>query len=221
MRSVLMLFLLTFSMAVAAQEAVIAPELLQIKERLDSISGFTADLALEVDVNFINMPRKTGTLTYQKGSPAEIQTEDFMLVPKKGLDFSLDQLLEYPYFTVDRGVSLQDGDSLRVINIIPTTDKADFSIAELTLNLSRRRIQRSAISTKRDGSYEVFLKYGNARAVLPDQIRIQFEVERIRIPLSFLGQDVEVDRKMKRSEDIKKGTITLYITNYRKRIESE
>ena len=214
MRIALVFFILIFARGASAQEDA-APDLVRIKGRLDSISGFTADLVLEVDVNLINMPRKTGVLTYRKGSPAEIQTDDFMLVPKKGLDFSLDQLLEYPYITVDRGASLQNGDSLRVINIIPTTDKADFSIAELTLNLSKNRLLRSTISTKRDGSYDVFLEYEKASDVLPAQIRIQFAVERIRIPLSFLGQDVEVDRKLKRSEEVKKGTITLYIENYR------
>lgn len=215
MRALITILLLSISLISVAQQSAIDPDLLQIKQRLDSISGFTADMFLEVDVNFISMPKKTGTLIYRKGAPAEILTDDFMLVPKKGLDFTLEQLFKYPFITVPRGVQVRNGDNLKVINVIPTSDKADFSIAELTLNISKNRIVKSKISTLRDGSYDVLFSYTDAMSILPRQIKIQFEVERIRIPLSFLGQDVKVDSKLKRAEDIKKGTITLDISNYR------
>jgi len=217
MRALITILLLSIGPILVAQETVIDPDLLQIKQRLDSINGFTADMSLEVDVNFISMPKKTGTLIYRKGAPAEVITDDFMLVPKKGLDFTLEQLLKYPFITVPRGSQIREGDSLKVINVIPTSDKADFSIAELTLNISKNRIAQSKISTQRDGSYDVFFSYSDARAILPRQIKIQFEVERIRIPLSFIGQDVKVDGKLKRSEAVKKGTITLDISNYREK----
>ncbi len=215
MRALLTILLLSIGLISLAQQTEIDPDLLQIKQRLDSMGGFTADMSLEVAVNFISMPKKTGTLIYRKGVPAEILTDDFMLVPKRGLDFTLEQLFEYPFITVPRGSQIRNGDSLRVINVIPTSDKADFSIAELTLNITKNRIAQSKISTLRDGSYDVFFSYTDATSLLPRQIKIQFEVERIRIPLSFLGQDVKVDRKLKRSEDIKKGSITLDLSNYR------
>lgn len=217
MRALITILFLHICLISIAQQTKIDPDLLQIKQRLDSMEGFTADMSLEVDVNFINMPKKKGTLIYRKGVPAEILTDDFMLVPKRGLDFTLEQLFKYPFITVPRGSQVRNGDSLKVINVIPTSDKADFSIAELTLNISKNRIAQSKISTLRDGSYDVFFSYTDATSILPRQIKIQFEVERIRIPLSFLGQDVKVDRKLKRSEDIKKGTITLDISNYREK----
>jgi hypothetical protein len=217
MRALITILFLHICLISIAQQTKIDPDLLQIKQRLDSMAGFTADMSLEVDVNFINMPKKKGTLIYRKGVPAKILTDDFMLVPKRGLDFTLEQLFKYPFITVPRGSQVRNGDSLKVINVIPTSDKADFSIAELTLNISKNRIAQSKISTLRDGSYDVFFSYTDATSILPRQIKIQFEVERIRIPLSFLGQDVKVDRKLKRSEDIKKGTITLDISNYREK----
>lgn len=216
MRLCLTFFFLSVSFFSLAQQTAIDQDLLLIKERLDSIVGFTVDMGLEVDVNFISMPKKTGTLIYRKGAPAKISTDDFMLVPKRGLDFTLEQLFEYPFITVLRKTYIKEGDSIKVINAIPNSDKADFSIAELTLNISKRRIQQTKISTLRDGSYDIFLKYPDDTSILPEQIKIQFEVERIRIPLSFLGQDVKVNNKLKRSEDIKKGAILLDLYNYRK-----
>ncbi len=87
MRALFTLLLLSIGLISFAQQTAVDPDLLQIKQRLDSIGGFTADMSLEVAINFINMPKKTGTLIYRKGSPAEILTDDFMLVPKGGLDF--------------------------------------------------------------------------------------------------------------------------------------
>ncbi len=215
MRTLITALILICGLFSKAQQTAVDVNLLEIKQRLDSINGFTADLTLEVDVNFINMPKKTGVLSYKKGEPAQIQTEDFMLVPKRGLDFSLEQLFKYPVITVFREVKIVNGDSLKVVNVIPTSNKADFSIAELTLNITKKRIVTSRISTLRDGTYNVLLFYSNQTAILPKQIVIQFEVERIRIPLSFLGKDVEVDRQLKRDQEIKTGSITLDITNYR------
>ncbi len=215
MRPIITTLLLLTCLITSAQQTEIDPDLLEIKQRLDSIKSFTADLSLDVDINFINMPKKTGTLIYKKGSPAQIKTDDFMLVPKRGLDFSLEQLFEHPVITVHRETRMQDGDSLKVINVIPTSDKSNFSIAELTLNITKKRIAESKISTLRDGSYTIFFSFPDRTSILPKQIIIQFEVERIKIPLSFLGKDVEIDRKLKRSEDIKKGSIILDITNYR------
>ena len=215
MRALFTLLLLSIGLISSAQQTAVDPDLLQIKQRLDSIGGFTADMSLEVAINFINMPKKTGTLIYRKGSPTEIVTDGFMLVPKGGLDFTLEQLFKYPFITVPRGSQIRNGDSLKVINIIPTSDKANFSIAELTLNLSKNRIAQSKISTLRDGSYAIFFSYSDATSLLPSQIKIEFEVARIRIPLSFLGQDVKVDRKLKRSEELKKGSIILDLSNYR------
>jgi len=85
------------------------------------------------------------------------------------------------------------------------------------LNVSKNRIAQSKISTLRDGSYDIFFLYTDATSLLPRQIKIQFEVARIRIPLSFLGQDVKVDRKLKRSEELKKGSIILDLSNYREK----
>ena len=215
MRALFTLLLLSIGLVSLAQQTAVDPDLLEIKQRLDSIGAFSADMSLEVAVNFINMPKKTGTLMYRKGAPVKIKTDDFMLVPKGGLDFTLEQLFKYPFITVPRGSEIRNGDSLKVINVIPTSDKADFSIAELTLNITKRRIVQSKISTVRDGSYDVLFSYTDATSLLPRQIKIEFEVERIRIPLSFLGQDVKVDRKLKRSEELKKGSIILELSAYR------
>lgn len=184
-------------------------DLLRIKERLDTVSEFTADLKLDVDISFINMPQKKATVEFKKGEPMAFSSEDFALIPKRGLDFSFQELFEYPFITVDRGMETVGGNKLKVVNIIPTDKKADFSIAALYLDLNTEQIAISEISTKKDGTYTLLLDYPTSESVLPSQVEVQFEMERIRIPLNFMGKDIDVDRKKMRKEEVKTGKIFL------------
>lgn len=184
-------------------------DLLRIKERLDTVSAFTADLKLDVDISFINMPQKTATIQFKKGEPMSFSSEEFALIPKRGLDFSFQELFKHPFITVDRGRETIMGKELKVVNVIPTDKKADFSIATLYLDLKLGRIVISEISTKKDGTYTLLLDYSTSEAILPSQVEVQFEMERIRIPLNFMGKDIDVDRKQMRKEEIKTGKIFL------------
>lgn len=201
----ILLFVSSFSSLAQEQDK----DLLRIKERLDTVSAFTADLKLDVDISFINMPQKTATVEFKKGEPMAFSSEDFALIPKRGLDFSFQELFEYPFITVDRGMETVGGNKLKVVNIIPTDKKADFSIATLYLDLKAEQIVISEISTKKDGTYTLLLDYPTSEAVLPSQVEVQFEMERIRIPLNFMGKDIDVDRKKMREEEVKTGKIFL------------
>ncbi|MEM8895591.1 MAG: hypothetical protein AAGC88_13500, partial [Bacteroidota bacterium] len=77
-----------------AQE--IDPDLIIAKDRLDNVQSFEAELELLVDISFVNMPPKRATMKYEKGAPAEFESDDFVLIPKRGLDFSLSEIFEYP-----------------------------------------------------------------------------------------------------------------------------
>lgn len=206
----ILLFVSSFSSLAQEQDK----DLLRIKERLDTVSAFTADLKLDVDISFINMPQKKATVEFKKGEPMAFSSEDFALIPKRGLDFSFQELFEYPFITVDRGMKTVEGNKLKVVNIIPTDKKADFSIATLYLDLNTEQIAISEISTKKDGTYTLLLDYPTSESVLPSKVEVQFEMERIRIPLNFMGKDIDVDRKKMRKEEIKTGKIFLTL-NYK------
>ena len=95
------------------------------------------------------------------------------------------------------------------MNVIPTDRKADFSIATVYLDVKAERIVISEISTKKDGTYTLLLDYSTSEAVLPSQVEVQFEMERIRLPLNFMGKGIDVDRKKMRKEEVKTGKIFL------------
>lgn len=190
------------------------PDLLRIKARLDSVRSFTVDLKLEVDIDFINMPPKRAKMKYVKDKPIKFSSEDFVMLPKRGLDFTLNSLLQYPYITVPRGEEIRNGKKYKAINIVPTDAKADFSIALLLIDLTNTRIAESEISTRKDGTYKLSMEYPTPQAILPSRATVSFEIERIRIPFNFMGKDTDINRKKMRAAGSKTGLIFLTMSNY-------
>lgn len=189
--------------------------LLKIKQRMDSIAQFTANLKLDIDISFINMPTKHAAMTYTKGMPAKYSSDDFVLIPKRGLDFTLDKIFEYPFITIDRGTEKRNGKSYKAIHVIPTDKRADFAIATLLLDTANMRVAESEINTKKDGTYLLMMKYENGAMFLPNMVEVNFEIERIKIPFNFMGKDTEIDRKKMQEEGMKTGKIFLQMSNYK------
>ena len=212
-RNIILIFSLFLAIVATAQN--IDPDLLRIKQRMDSIDEFAAHLTLELDISFINMPTKSADMHYRKDKTTKFSSDDFVLIPKRGLDFSMSELLKYSFITVDRGVVEKEGSFYKVINVIPTDKKADYAIATLLLDTVNQRIIESEINTKKDGSYILNMQYANADMILPELVLVSFEISRIKIPLNFMGKGTEIDKEELKSDGPKTGKIILQISDYK------
>lgn len=202
---------LFFVSATSCFSQQIDKDLLALKQRMDSVTFFNAKLNLKVAISFINMPEKRAKITYTKGKRMKIDTDDFVLLPKRGLDFSLNSLTEYPYITVDRGNEVKNGKHCKVLNIIPIDSKADFSIATVWLDQKSKRLHATEINTKKDGAYQMEMEYQKTKDVLPQKVAISFEIEKIKIPINFLGKGSSIDRKKMNTKTAKTGKIYLQL----------
>ncbi len=214
MKNISFIFLFIFLRFNGLSAQLIDPALLSIKQRMDSIASFSTNLKLEVDISFINMPVKTARMSYKKGESIKFSSNDFVLIPKRGLDFSLNGIFEYAFITVDRGLEKRNGLLLKQINIIPTDKRADFSIATLLLDTKNRRVIESEINTKKDGTYILLMHYTDQYTALPDRVEVNFEIEKLKIPINFMGKDTDIDRKKLRAAGTKTGKIFLTMSNY-------
>jgi hypothetical protein len=210
---ILLLFLPGFFVQ-SLNAQVVDADLLKIKKRMDSIEQFTANLRLDVDISFIRMPTKYAVMKYKKGQPANFTSDNFVMIPKRGLDFTLTGIFEYPIITVDRGTEIKNGKTYKTINVIPTDKRADYTIATMVIDIENQRIAESEISTKKEGTYTLTLQYDNEKMVLPGLLEVDFEVDRIKMPFNFMGKDTYIDRDKMRKEEVKTGKIFLRITNY-------
>ena len=108
-------------MSMVAQE--LDKDLLRIQRKLDTISAFKADMELEVAISFINMPKKTAVIEFEKGKPITFSSKDFTLIPKRGLDFSFQEL--GAFVLVERAADLLHFVDQRVRNIIVNDHDSD------------------------------------------------------------------------------------------------
>jgi hypothetical protein len=208
----LFIFLLFATQLARAQQ--IDADLLRIKKRMDSVKQFSASLILDLDVPFIQMPTKNANITYATGKKMMFTSKDFVMLPKRGLDFSLSEIFKYPFITVDRGTEKRNGRSLKVINIIPTTNQSDLALATLYMDTKAVRIVQSEINTRKEGSYTLMMNYAVLKDILPSYVEATFAIEKLKIPLNFMGKGTTIDRKKMRSMETKTGKIKMQIRNY-------
>jgi hypothetical protein len=209
------MFLALLLAAINVQAQNIDADLLRIKQRMDSVKHFSATVTLDLDVPFIRMPTKKAKVDYTKGSRMKFASSDFVMLPKRGLDFSLNELFKHPFITVDRGLEKRNGKTLKVINVIPTDGKADLVLATLYMDTRAVRIMESEINTRKDGSYTLHMQYPATHSILPSYVEAAFAIEKLKIPFNFMGKDTQIDRKKMRSMDTKTGKIKMQLSDYK------
>jgi len=208
----IIIFLLFSAQFVQGQQ--IDQDLLRIKKRMDSVKQFSASLILDLDVPFIKMPTKTAKVNYVIGQKMKFASDDFVMLPKRGLDFSLSEIFKYPFITVDRGSEKRNGRMIKVINIIPTTNQSDLALATIYMDTKAVRVVQSEINTRKEGSYTLMMNYAQLKDILPAYVEATFAIEKLKIPLNFMGKGTSIDRKKMRSMETKTGKIKMRITNY-------
>jgi hypothetical protein len=206
--------LLLFLSTQWVQAQKVDADLMRIKQRMDSVKQFSAAVTLNLDVPFIKMPTKRAQIKYVKGKKMAFASDDFVMLPKRGLDFSLNEIFKHPFITVDRGMEKRDGRNLKVINVIPTDGKSDLVLVTLYMDTKAVRIVQSEVNTRKDGSYTLLMQYAKNADILPDYMEAGFAIERLKIPLNFMGRDTKIDRKKMRSMDTKTGKIKMQLSDY-------
>lgn len=189
-------------------------DLLAIKERMDAVQRFTAKVTLNLDVSFINMPTKQAEVNYEVGKKMMFSSSDFVMLPKRGLDFSLSEIFQYSFITVDRGVEVQKGKSLKVINVIPTDKRSALALVTLYMDVSGKRIVASEINTRKEGSYTLHMEYASNKDILPSYVEATFAIEHLKIPFNFMGKDTKIDRKKMHAMETKTGKIKMKVEDY-------
>ena len=76
------------------------------------------------------------------------------------------------------------------------------------------RIVQSEINTRKEGSYTLLMNYALLKDILPSYVEATFAIEKLKIPLNFMGKGTTIDRKKMRSMETKTGKIKMQIRNY-------
>lgn len=207
----LWIFLLLCFSGVHAQDD---PALERLREKMDRIASFSAHVRLETDIDFIRMPVKTAQMTYEREKPVKLTSEDFVLVPKRGLDLVMWEIFKYDYIAVPRGEAEKNNTACSVLNVIPDDKKAQYAIATLYIDRQTDRLVEAEIQTRKQGAYTLSMDYAKPEDLLPEKVEVSFEVEKVKIPIRYLAREGEVNREAYKSDSVKTGKVVLYFDDY-------
>ncbi len=182
--------------------------LLEIGKQNNIIESFTADVAIEVDVDFIRIPVKKGKVYYQSPNQFKFKASGFVLLPKKGFNYSINEIIDSNNMALYAGI-----DSLGTkIKIVPMDETAGFVLATAWIDPLKTRINQLEISSLDQGKITMHLEYNDLPFNLPIKTTLSFDIKQLDIPMKFMG-NASVDRSKMKGEKTS-GKVILNYSNY-------
>lgn len=205
-RALLFLLLLPFTGALAQPDAnAIVQEILR---RNALVKSFEADVAIDVDVDFIKIPVKQGRVFYKSPDKFRFRAPGFALIPKRGLNFSVMDMLSGPTTAIYAGADEKN----HILKIVPLSDKADFVLSTFWVDMKNSRISKMEVNTRGKGNFMVEFTYGNIGYDLPETSRVSFDIQPVDIPMNFTGS-FKIDKT--KANERSQGVVFIRYSNYK------
>ncbi len=204
-------FIILFIFTQTTKAQNLADSLIQhIIASSSKVQSFSADVEIDVDVDFIRIPVKKGKIFFKSPDKFKFRATGFALVPKKGLNFSMQKMLLQPH----TAIYVSSDDTNHLIKIVPMTADADYVIASLWIDKNLDRINKMEVTSPRQGNSLMSFEYGNLPYDLPVSTKVSFDIAQIDIPMQFMG-NMAMDKKKKDKSDKTSGNVILNYSNFK------
>ena len=189
----------------------------KVKLEFEKIDDYQVDVKIKVDVDFLKMPEREATIFYKKPDKFHIDSENFAMLPKSGLNFTPLGFLNYKYSAFYEREDTIDEIRTSVIKVIPLEGDADVILSTFWVDTKRNLILKVESSRKPQGSYIIDLKYlkTSENFWLPSSMVFSFTVDRSLIPRFDATEDTESNKNSKDSEKEETGKVYLNYSNYK------
>lgn len=188
------------------------PYLDEIKKELDLITDYQADMEIEVDVDFIRMPVKNARVYFKQPDKIRYKSDEFIMLPRMGPDFSINKLMKTPYTAIFNGFD-QEVAHCMIVQVLPQLKNPDLILATLWIDTLSLQTIRMEMFTRKQGNFVVDLTYGTER-VLPQQLIITFEIDQMNVPLNLMGDMIDIDKEMMKKSEATIGKVYIRFSNY-------
>jgi outer membrane lipoprotein-sorting protein len=187
----------------------------KVRDKTDRIHDYQANAEIRVDVDFIRMPVKHAVVYYKQPDKIRFKSDEFIMLPNQGFDFSLGKLLKEDYTAVLTGTDTLGGKENYIIRIIPLKQGSDIVLSTLWVDRETYRIRKTESTTRSGGTYGVDFSYDKQDDILPVEMKISFEIQGMDIPSKFIGNMEEPDTGKINAQNRKTGAVYITFSNYR------
>jgi len=196
------------------------PEIIleKVKKEFEKIEDYQVDVKIKVDVDFLKMPDREATIFYKKPDKFHIDSENFALLPKSGLNFSPLGFLNYNYTSFYVREDTVNGKLTTVIKVIPLEGSTDVILSTLWVDTERNIILKVESTRKPEGTFFIDMEYLKTKQGfwLPSTLTFSFTVDRSLYPGKFnKDQDSESGKSKKESSESETGNVYITYSNYK------
>ena len=211
-RKYLLLFLVSTTMGLFAQDIDPQMVLELAQSKLQNINSYTADALIHVDIDFLEMPDKEVKVSYSYPNKLKIDSKGFSIIPKFGLRPLMKTIAREDNIAIFSGREELKGHSCFVVKLLPRDD-GKIIIMKLWIDTLDYLVRRSETFTRHSGNYLIDMEYDSL--VLPSSMLFSFESKEISLPLKFLGSSIEIDKSKINKEGTNSGKVLVSFSNYK------
>jgi hypothetical protein len=168
----------------------------QIKQRMQRVTSYTADLKIKIDISFMKVPEAKAKISFVSPDKTTIEAPGFAMLPKQGADLNALKLLSKPYVAVDAGSEMFQGVRMRKVKVIPADEESDIAVATVYVDTTQMVARKIVTTSRKGGTATAELVYDHAQARnvgLPSYIKLMFDVGAFDLPKTMTG-DFESNR---------------------------
>jgi outer membrane lipoprotein-sorting protein len=190
----------------------------KVKLEFEKIDDYQVDIKIKVDVDFLKMPEREATIFYKKPDKFHIDSENFAMLPKSGLNFTPLGFLNYKYSAFYEREDTINGTTTSVVKVIPLEGDAEVILSTFWVDTKRNLILKVESSRKPQGSYIIDLKYLKTTESfwLPSSMVFSFTMDRSLMPRVFdENEEPKSSKDSKDSKNEETGKVYLNYSNYR------
>ncbi len=205
--------MLLFDFGASGQDADLLIK--NVREKFQKVKEYEAAVSIKIDVDFVKIPDKTGTIWFMQPDHIKVKTKGFSLLPKRGMNFSPNQLLEGGFTPIWIKKEVVDGHNTEVVKVIPQSDDSDILISTLWIDPVKNIIRKLESTTRNEGTFVMQFSYGKLYSgyELPEKIIFDFDLRKNEIPLGLTG-DFESERPKDPKPKNTRGTVTIFYSDY-------
>ncbi len=186
-----------------------------VQEKFQLVKDYEARVTIKVDVDFIKIPVKKGTISFMQPDKVKVKTPGFALLPKRGMQFSPSQVFDGNYVTIYTREEKVGNVMTSVIKVIPQDDNSDIILSTLWIDPVRNVIRKLESTTKSEGTFSMVFKYAEVAAKydLPVEIIFNFDLRKSELPIGLTG-DFENTAPKEKGKKNTRGTVTINYLEY-------
>jgi hypothetical protein len=218
MKTLLSLFIFTFSFSAFSQEVDANAVIQQLVQKLNSVKDYSVDANIKANIPLIKILPVNASIYFKQKDKFKVVSKGIAILPKQGFtDVNSFLLNKGSYMAVSSGTKVINEIKTNLITVIPTGETSEIILAKLWVDTKRDVILRSQVTTRSSGTVIVDYSYGSeVQFGLPNQLIFTIDVKKFKMPKSVAADLNKTDQQKKKTADKdQKGTITIKLTNYK------